>query len=136
MAVNAAPGSTPEGRKGPRMRRCALDEIGRNSVRPCTRPSSAASSQPMDEFMLCLLSKASGSLADCPIRECRAVYVSSFCLAISASAFYGTHQKGKGAEFLLHCGLRCSSPVFAWKPRAEAVLTEFQGGGIVCGKWR
>src|SRR5689334_796116 len=36
-AVNAAPGSS-QPRKAGTMRRCALDEIGRNSVSPCTIP--------------------------------------------------------------------------------------------------
>ena len=41
----AAPGSAAFGRKEPTIRRGALDEIGRNSVSPCTRPSRAASIQ-------------------------------------------------------------------------------------------
>src|SRR5215211_6584264 len=45
IAVNAAPGS-PQPNASPTMRRCALDEIGRNSVRPCTRPRTTASIQP------------------------------------------------------------------------------------------
>ena len=43
MAVNAAPGSSAAGRNMPRMRRCALDEIGRNSVSPCAIPRMMAS---------------------------------------------------------------------------------------------
>src|SRR4029079_6762011 len=43
MALKAAPGTCPIGRNSPRIRRCALDEIGRNSVRPCTRPRMIAS---------------------------------------------------------------------------------------------
>src|SRR5690606_35457475 len=43
IAVNVAPGSVAEGSTSPRMRRCALDEIGRNSVRPWTRPRTSAS---------------------------------------------------------------------------------------------
>ncbi len=41
MAVNVAPGSPPM--KSPAMRRCALEEMGRNSVRPWTRPRMIAS---------------------------------------------------------------------------------------------
>src|SRR5690606_16986485 len=43
IAVNAAPGSAPPGRSSPTMRRCALEEIGRNSVSPWTRPRTTAS---------------------------------------------------------------------------------------------
>ena len=43
-AVKAAPGSCAFGRNSPRIRRCALEEIGRNSVRPCTRQRMIASS--------------------------------------------------------------------------------------------
>src|SRR4051812_11053270 len=42
IAVNVAPGS-PHPVSAPTMRRCALDEIGRNSVSPCTRPRMIAS---------------------------------------------------------------------------------------------
>ena len=45
MAVNAAPGSPPPGRNSPTMRRCAEEDTGRNSVRPCTRPRIIASIQ-------------------------------------------------------------------------------------------
>src|SRR5699024_1236157 len=41
MAVKAAPGSLLI--RSPMMRRWALEEIGRNSVRPCTRPKIKAS---------------------------------------------------------------------------------------------
>jgi hypothetical protein len=34
MAVKVAPGSVADGRNSPTMRKCALDEIGKNSVRP------------------------------------------------------------------------------------------------------
>ena len=34
IAVKAAPGSCAPGRNSPRMRRCALDDTGRNSVSP------------------------------------------------------------------------------------------------------
>src|ERR671933_42729 len=44
MAVNAAPGS-PQPRASPTTRRCALEEMGRNSVRPCTSPRTTASIQ-------------------------------------------------------------------------------------------
>src|SRR4051794_33857737 len=46
IAVNAAPGSS-QPNAVPTMRRCALEEIGRNSVRPCTRPRTTASNHPM-----------------------------------------------------------------------------------------
>src|SRR5919206_3188233 len=46
MAVNAAPGSS-QPNAVPTMRRWALEEIGRNSVSPCTRPRTTASNQPM-----------------------------------------------------------------------------------------
>src|SRR5690625_6104762 len=43
MAVKAAPGSPPPGSRSPTMRRCALEEIGRNSVSPWTTPRMIAS---------------------------------------------------------------------------------------------
>src|SRR3954463_8466240 len=46
IAVNAAPGSF-QPNAVPTMRRWALEEIGRNSVRPCTRPRTTASNHPM-----------------------------------------------------------------------------------------
>src|SRR5690625_270554 len=45
MAVKAAPGSAAPGKNSPTMRRCAEEEIGRNSVRPWTRPRIIASIQ-------------------------------------------------------------------------------------------
>ena len=48
MAVNVAPGSECDGRNSPTMRRWALEEIGRNSVRPWTRPRMIASMKLMD----------------------------------------------------------------------------------------
>ncbi len=43
MAVKVAPGSSAEGRNSPMIRRCALEEIGRNSVSPWTIPRMMAS---------------------------------------------------------------------------------------------
>src|SRR6476469_3890253 len=40
-AVNAAPGSSQPAKAGT-TRRCAVDEIGRNSVSPCTMPRTMA----------------------------------------------------------------------------------------------
>ena len=39
QVFTATPGSVPLGSSGPRMRRWALDEMGRNSVNPSTIPS-------------------------------------------------------------------------------------------------
>src|SRR5690606_16958258 len=50
IAVNVAPGSVADGRNSPMMRRCALDEIGRNSVRPWTSPRMIASIRCMRVF--------------------------------------------------------------------------------------
>src|SRR3954447_23955832 len=44
MAVNAAPGSS-QPKISPTIRRWALEEIGRNSVSPCTIPRTTASNQ-------------------------------------------------------------------------------------------
>ena len=46
IAVNAAPGSS-QPKAAPTIRRCALEEIGRNSVSPWTTPRTTASNQPM-----------------------------------------------------------------------------------------
>jgi hypothetical protein len=46
-AVNAAPGSSQPMRAGT-MRRCPDDEMGRNSVSPCTRPRTMAWKASMD----------------------------------------------------------------------------------------
>ena len=46
IAVNADPGSSPP-KNWPTIDWCALEEIGRNSVSPCTMPSTSASSQPI-----------------------------------------------------------------------------------------
>ena len=46
IAVNAEPGSTPP-KNWPTIDWWALEEIGRNSVSPCTMPSTSASSQPI-----------------------------------------------------------------------------------------
>src|SRR3954447_1270038 len=51
MAVNAAPGSS-QPNAVPTMRRWALEETGRNSVSPCTRPRTTASNQPMPVSLL------------------------------------------------------------------------------------
>jgi len=56
IAVKAAPGSPPEGSSGPRIRRWALEEIGRNSVSPWTRPRIVASSHMFALFMTGYLS--------------------------------------------------------------------------------
>ena len=45
IAVKAAPGSFALGRNSPKMRKCALDEIGKNSVNPCNSPRKSASSK-------------------------------------------------------------------------------------------
>ncbi len=45
IAVKVAPGSVALGRNSPTMRKWALDEIGRNSVRPWMRPRKSASSR-------------------------------------------------------------------------------------------
>ena len=50
MAVKAEPGSSPP-KNWPTIDWCALEEIGRNSVRPCTMPSTRASSQPIDVLL-------------------------------------------------------------------------------------
>jgi hypothetical protein len=52
MAVKAEPGSSPP-KNWPTIDWCALEEIGRNSVRPCTMPSTRASSQPIDVLLRC-----------------------------------------------------------------------------------
>ena len=46
MAVNVAPGSVADGRNSPAMRRWALEEMGRNSVRPWMSPRMIASMNP------------------------------------------------------------------------------------------
>ena len=51
IAVNAAPGSSPDGRNVPTMRRWALEEMGRNSVSPSTMPRMSASSRFMRRFL-------------------------------------------------------------------------------------
>ena len=43
IAVKVAPGSLALGKNSPARRRCALEEIGRNSVRPCSNPRKRAS---------------------------------------------------------------------------------------------
>ena len=50
IAVKAEPGSSPP-KNWPTIDWCALEEIGRNSVRPCTMPSTRASSQPIDVLL-------------------------------------------------------------------------------------
>src|SRR5699024_12849877 len=45
MAVNPAPGSAAPGKNSPTTRKCAEDEMGKNSVRPCTKPRMTASIQ-------------------------------------------------------------------------------------------
>src|SRR5699024_3170400 len=47
IAVNAAPGSCPGSISSPTTRTCALEEIGRNSVRAWTRPRTTASMNDM-----------------------------------------------------------------------------------------
>jgi hypothetical protein len=44
IAVNFAPGSSDIPENSPKIRMCALDEIGRNSVRPWIIPKKIASS--------------------------------------------------------------------------------------------
>ena len=43
MAVNVAPGSVAPGKNKPAIRKCALDEMGRNSVKPWMSPKTIAS---------------------------------------------------------------------------------------------
>jgi hypothetical protein len=50
MAVKVAPGSVADGRNSPTMRRCALEEMGRNSVSPWIRPRKIASNTCMGAF--------------------------------------------------------------------------------------
>src|SRR5699024_5798219 len=45
MAVNTAYGTSAPGKKHPTTRKCAEDEMGKNSVRPCTKPRMTASIQ-------------------------------------------------------------------------------------------
>src|SRR5699024_3695095 len=47
IAVNAAPGSCPGSISSPTTRTCALEEIGRNSVKAWTRPRTTASMNDM-----------------------------------------------------------------------------------------
>ena len=43
IAVKAAPGSLALGKNSPTILKCALEEIGKNSVRPWTKPRNTAS---------------------------------------------------------------------------------------------
>ena len=43
MAVKVAPGSVAPGKNKPAIRKCALDEMGRNSVKPWMSPKTIAS---------------------------------------------------------------------------------------------
>src|SRR5690606_34157642 len=52
IAVKAAPGSCADGRNSPKMRRCELEAIGRNSVSPWTKPRMIAS-RSMGAFQPC-----------------------------------------------------------------------------------
>ena len=49
-AVNAAPGSSQPA-SAEKTRRWALEEIGRNSVSPCSNPRTTASNQDMNDVL-------------------------------------------------------------------------------------